>query len=97
MSGTAVGLVVAVAGQSRHEYALRQWAAGQKDAARKTEADSSDQKTKGYVVMGIGGAVAVAGAIALLTVPSGSGRTRWNLSPWVTASLAGASVRGTWR
>lgn len=102
--GTGVGLAIALAGQAKHRDALDQWAAGDKDRARETESASSSQKTAGYVVLGLGGAAAVTGAILVLTArspaPTASAtnaRPRdFTWSPWVTSSLLGASFEKTW-
>lgn len=95
--GTGVGVAYAVDGQSKHDDALTQFAQGSTALAHQTETNSSNEKSKGYVVIGAGGAVMLTGAILLISAPSGhSGNARINWSPWVGTSGAGASVGGTW-
>jgi hypothetical protein len=95
--GASVGLALAVDGQAKHNDALEQWAAGDREQAQVTEEESSLQKTQGYVLIGVGGAVMLTGAIVLLTAPSShSARARWSVSPWVASSGAGTAVRGVW-
>ena len=65
--------------------------------AQQTESDSSKEKTKGYVVIGAGGAAMLTGAILLISAPSGHyGNARLNVSPWVGMTSAGASLGGHW-
>ncbi len=95
--GTGVGVAFAVDGQSKHDDALEQDLQGQKAQAQQTESDSSKEKTKGYVVIGAGGAVMLTGAILLISAPTGHyGNARLNVSPWVGTSVAGGSIGGTW-
>jgi hypothetical protein len=95
--GSGVGVAFLVDGQSKHDDALSQYAQNQKVLAQQTESESSKEKTKGYIVIGAGGAVMLTGAILLISAPSGhSGNALMNLSPWVGTSSAGATVRGTW-
>ena len=95
--GTGIGVAFAVDGQSKHDDALEQYAQDQKAQAQQTESDSSKEKTKGYIVIGAGGAAMLTGAILLISAPSGhSGIAGMNLLPWVGTSVAGGSVGGTW-
>ena len=95
--GTGIGVAFAVDGQSKHDDALEQYAQDQKAQAQQTESDSSKEKTKGYIVIGAGGAVMLTGAILLISAPSGhSGIAGMNLLPWVGTSVAGGSIGGTW-
>ena len=95
--GGGIGIALAVDGQSKHDNALKQYADGNKELAHQTETESSNEKTKGYVVIGASGAVMLTGAILLVSAPSGhSGNARVNVAPWVGSSVAGASVGGTW-
>lgn len=90
-----VGVAFAIDGQNKHNTALDQWYAGQKDQARATESDSVDEKTKGFVVIGAGGALALTGAILLITAPSSqASQGRAQFAPWIGANLGGASVIG---
>jgi len=95
--GAGVGTYLLIDGQSKHEDALEQWAAGDKAEARQTEQDSVDEKDKGYVVVGVGGAIALGGVILLLTAPSDepSGPSvGW--APWVGPSVVGVGANGVW-
>lgn len=104
--GAGVGLGIALAGQAKHRDALDQWAAGDKASARETESASSRQKTAGYVVIGVGGAMALAGAIVAFTArPTASSsasaatakaRSDFSWSPWISTSLLGASLQQRW-
>ncbi len=103
--GAGVGLAIALTGQAKHRDALEQWAAGDKDTARATESSSASQKTAGYVVLGVGGAVTLTGAVLALTAraPASSTaralsprRTAFRWSPWLSPSLLGASFEKAW-
>lgn len=103
--GAGVGVAIAVAGQAKHNDALDQWSAGDKAGARSTESASSRQKTAGYIVIGVGGAASVAGAILIFTAheaktPSGAVVPRsssgFRCTPWVSSSLVGASLEKSW-
>lgn len=95
--GGGVGVALAVDGQSKHDDALKQYADGNKAAATQAESNSSNEKTKGYVVIGGSGAVMLTGAILLITAPSAqSGNARINVAPWIGSSATGASIQGTW-
>lgn len=90
-----VGTAFAIDGQNKHNTALDQWYAGQKDQARITEDDSVKEKTKGFVVIGAGGALALTGAILLITAPSSPPRQgRVQFAPWIGANTGGASLAG---
>jgi hypothetical protein len=96
-----VGVGIGVDGQSKHSDAIKQWNASaeaqSRNNARQTESASVKEKTKGYVIMGAGGAALLAGTIVLLTAPSNqAGHARLNWSPWFGASAAGATLAGTW-
>lgn len=92
-----VGVAIGLDGQSKHNKALNQWYAGDHPAARLTESDSSKEKTKGYAVIGVGGAVFATGAIVILSAPSHQpGRATLKWLPWVGSSVTGAAVEGTW-
>ena len=96
--GGGVGVAFAVDGQSKHDKALTQWANGDHPTARVTEDDANKEKTKGYVVLGVGGAAMLTGAILLISAPSGnSGSARTQFSPWIAANAAGASFEGSWQ
>ncbi|HKO50810.1 MAG TPA: hypothetical protein VJV79_23985 [Polyangiaceae bacterium] len=105
LAGVGAGIAIAALGQAKHNDALDQWYAGDREGARSTEAASSDQKTAGYVVIGVGGAATLVGAILLLTArspassatpPSATARTDWNCSPWLMPSVLGASLQRRW-
>lgn len=95
--GAGFGTYLLIDGQSKHEDALEQWAAGDRAGARQTEQDSVDEKDKGYVVLGVGGAIALGGVILLLTAPSDepSGASiGW--APWVGERALGVGANGVW-
>jgi hypothetical protein len=93
--GAGVGAAFAIDGQNKHDDALEQWTAGQKDVARVTEQDSQNEKKRGFVIMGVGGGVALTGVIMLIAAPSSQpSQGRVHFAPWIGVNTGGASVEG---
>jgi hypothetical protein len=97
LATTGAGIAVAEAGQAKHDEALTQYASNQKQTAVQTEADSVHEKNIGYVTMGVGGGVFLAGIIVYLTAPTGRRlHSALGVSPWIGTSAAGATLGGAW-
>ena len=92
--GAGIGIVVVVSGQSKHQDALDQWLAGDHPGANNTESNANSLKTAGGITIGAGAALLIGGSILLLTAPSSKSNVAF--APWLSPSVAGAGLRGTW-
>lgn len=98
LAGAIVGSVIVTKGHIKHLDAV-DLAKTNYDRAEVLESEADHQKTLGFATIGVSAAVFVAGAIVLLTAPSGSaagGTADLGVSAWVSNSTGGVLVRRSW-
>jgi tetratricopeptide (TPR) repeat protein len=95
LGGLAAGTVIMVKAHYKHLDALDLVAQDQRPRAEELESRAERQQTLGIAVLGVSGAVFVAGAIVLWSAPSAVNTSaRLQLAPVFSASSWGLSARG---
>jgi len=95
LGGLAAGTVIMVKAHYKHLDALELVDEGQRPRAEELESRAERQQTLGIAVLGVSGAVFVAGAIVLWSAPSAVHTSaRLQVAPFFSASSSGLSARG---